>query len=112
VKVRMARLHQNEGGPIEPTGDGVRLQIRVVPRASRTEVVGVQKNAIRIRLKAAPVDGAGNQELLRYLAEALQVPRAQVHLGAGDKGRRKLILVSGTTVERVRANLGLPVGHS
>ena len=57
--------------PLEAIADGVRLRLRIQPRASRSEVVGLHGDTIRIRLAAPPVDGAANEELVRYLAEVL-----------------------------------------
>ena len=96
--------------PIEPTPDGVRIQVHAIPRASRTELAGRHGDAIRIRLRAPPVDGAANEELIRFLRRLLQVPRAAIQLGTGKSSRRKLVLVSGRTVEQVRTTVGLRAG--
>ena len=53
---------------ISETKTGVRLAIQVQPRASRTELAGIHGDALRIRLAAPPVDGAANEELIRFLA--------------------------------------------
>jgi uncharacterized protein (TIGR00251 family) len=66
--------------PISPSATGVRLRLRIQPRASREEVVGVSGDAIRIRLTAPPVDGAANEALVRFLALRLEVPRSAVEL--------------------------------
>ena len=67
------------------------------PRASRTEVAGVADGRLRIRLAAPPVDGAANDELVRFLATALGVRRSAVAVAAGAAGRRKTVLVRGVT---------------
>lgn len=75
-------------------GDGVRITVRVQPRASRTEVAGrYGEDALRIRLAAPPVDGAANRELVAFLAKTLGVPRSAVSIEAGATGRRKIVLV-------------------
>jgi uncharacterized protein YggU (UPF0235/DUF167 family) len=55
----------------------------------------VTGGALRVRVAAPPVDGAANDALIRLLADALAVPRAQVRLVAGASGRRKLIEIDG-----------------
>lgn len=81
---------------IAPLGDGVRLTIRVQPRASRTEVAGLYgKDALRIRLAAPPVDGAANRELVEFLAKTLGVPKSAVSIEAGETGRLKTVSVTG-----------------
>jgi uncharacterized protein (TIGR00251 family) len=73
---------------------GTRLAVHVQPRAARTGLAGLHGDALKVRLAAPPVDGAANEALLRFLAEALDVPRADVTLAAGATGRRKSVLVA------------------
>jgi uncharacterized protein (TIGR00251 family) len=72
-----------------------RLTLHVQPRTSRTEVAGLHGAAIKVRLAAPPVDGAANDELVRFLAERLGVPRRAVRLVAGAGARRKVVEVDG-----------------
>lgn len=58
-------------------------------------MVGRHGDAIKIRLAAPPVDGAANEELVRFLAERLGVPRTAVRIVAGETGRRKRVAVVG-----------------
>ncbi|RMF14949.1 MAG: DUF167 domain-containing protein [Candidatus Dadabacteria bacterium] len=69
----------------------MRLRILAVPRASRSSVVGIHGDALKIRLAAPPVDGAANDELRRTLAQALGVARSRVQIVAGQQGRRKVV---------------------
>lgn len=81
---------------IAPHGDGVRLTIRVQPRASRTEVAGLYgEDALRIRLAAPPVDGAANGELVAFLAKMLGVSKGTVVIERGETGRLKIVSVAG-----------------
>jgi uncharacterized protein (TIGR00251 family) len=91
-----------------------RLTVWVQPRASRTEVTGMHGDAVKIRLAAPPVDGAANEELIRFLADKLGVPRSAVTLAAGQSGRRKIVEVEGidrATLEK-RLLRSLRVGGS
>lgn len=83
---------------IEPTATGIRLRVRVQPRASRSEIVGRHGDALKVRLAAPPVDGAANEALIRFLADRLEVPRAAVRLAAGGGARSKLLAVEGIDV--------------
>lgn len=76
-----------------------RLTLHVQPRAKRTEVAGVHGAALKIRLAAPPVDGAANDELVRFLAEQLGVPRRAVRLVAGAGARRKVVEVDGVAAD-------------
>jgi len=79
----------------------------VIPRSPRTRVDGRRGGAVLIRLAAPPVDGAANDALLRYLAEALGVPRRSVRLLAGETSRDKKVAISGLDVSAVLAALGV-----
>jgi len=69
--------------------------VHVAPRARRTEIAGRHGDAIRVRIAAAPVDGAANAELARFLAERLSVPRGAVAIVSGAGGRRKTVEIAG-----------------
>lgn len=69
--------------------------MHVAPRARRTEIAGRHGDAIRVRIAAAPVDGAANAELARFLAERLGVPRGAVAIVSGAGGRRKTVEIAG-----------------
>jgi uncharacterized protein (TIGR00251 family) len=72
------------------------------PRASRTEIVGEHDGALRVRLKAAPVDGAANEELIRILAKTFGVARADIQIISGHASKRKLVSVTGLDAELVQ----------
>jgi hypothetical protein len=75
--------------------DAILFAVRVVPRASRSRVVGAHDGALRVRVAAPPVDGAANEELARTLAEALGVPRRAVEITGGHASKLKQVRVSG-----------------
>ncbi|MCU0620265.1 MAG: DUF167 domain-containing protein [Gemmatimonadales bacterium] len=83
----------------------MRLTIHVQPRASRTEVVGLHGDALKLRLAAPPVDGAANDALLQFVADTLGRPRRDVTLEGGAAGRRKLLRVEGLALPEVTARL-------
>ena len=92
--------------------DGARLTVRVTPRASRSEIAGLAeigegRSALAVRLRAPPVDGAANQALVEFLAEALGVTRGAVRLVAGDRSRLKTVRIAGLPVEELPQRLRL-----
>lgn len=93
--------------PISPTATGVRLRLRVQPRASREELAGLADGAIRVRLTAPPVDGAANAALVGFLARRLKVPRSAIDLVTGSTGRAKLVEVTGISAEAAARRLGV-----
>jgi len=84
---------------------GAAFVVQVMPRASRNEVVGVQGEAIKIRLTAPPAEGAANAALIEFLAGKLGVPKRNVEIVAGSKSRRKLVAVTGILPAQVEARL-------
>lgn len=79
--------------------------MRVVPRAGRSGFAGLRDGAILVRLAAAPVDGAANEELVALLARTLHVPKRDVAIVAGERARTKRIRVAGMSAAQVRACL-------
>ena len=90
---------------LEPAAGGARLAVVVTPRASRTELAGIAGGRLRVRVAAPPVGGAANDELVRFLARHLGLPRSAVALAAGAAGRRKTVLVAGMSAEAVARRL-------
>jgi uncharacterized protein YggU (UPF0235/DUF167 family) len=74
---------------------GLRLAVRVLPRAGADRINGVQSGRLRIRIAAAPVDDAANARLCRFIAGLFDVPQASVRLLRGSKSRDKLLAVDG-----------------
>ena len=93
--------------PITEVAGGSRLVVHVVPRASRSEFVGRHGDAVKIRIAAAPVDGAANAELVRLLASRLGVPARQVMVEAGASRRRKVVVIEGVPPGVVALAMGL-----
>jgi uncharacterized protein (TIGR00251 family) len=84
----------------EATGR-VRFSVRVQPRASRSEVVGVYGDALKVRLSSPPVDGAANDELVKFLAHVFAVGRRDVRILAGESSRSKIVEIDGITERAV-----------
>jgi len=83
------------------TDGAILFAVRVVPRASRSEIVGEHDGALRVRVAAPPVEGAANAELARTLARALNVPTRAVEITSGHASKTKLVRVAGATQERL-----------
>jgi uncharacterized protein (TIGR00251 family) len=75
--------------------------VRVVARASRSMVAGEHDGGLRVRVAAPPVDGAANEELLRVLARAFEVPTRDVLITSGHSSRLKQVRIRGATCARL-----------
>ena len=93
---------------IDDTPDGVVIDIKVIPRAGRTQLAGTRDNAILIRLAAAPVEGAANAELIAFLSHVLHIPKRDITVIAGEKSRSKRVKLGRVAIDVVRARLLTP----
>ena len=80
-----------------PSSQGYVLRLTVVPGASRTEVVGLHGDRLKMRVAAAPEKGAANRKLLEFLAARLGLPKKAVRLNSGAHSREKVVEVLDTS---------------
>lgn len=84
----------------------ITFEVRVAPRASRNRVIGVQDGILKVALTAPPVDGAANEALRKLLSSVLGVPKSAVEIVRGERGRTKLLRVSGGDERRLDVDDG------
>ena len=93
---------------IQEKSAGLQFKILVQPRSSRNCVVGVQGDALKIKLTSPPVKGAANKMCVAYLAKCLEKSKSSVEIVSGHASRIKQILVkfnSPTVSEKEKKNL-------
>ena len=90
------------------TQSGVTFAVKVIPRAGRNQVAGVEGEALKVRQAAPPVEGAANAALLDFLAHLLGVRQAQVSLIGGHTSRHKVVLVQGCSITQIETAI---LGH-
>lgn len=93
--------------PYTPVNGGVRLALRLTPRAAKNGVDGVVQDAegrplLKLRLVAPPVDGAANEALIAYLAKTLSLRKADITIRSGETGRVKILHLAGDSAEIIR----------
>ena len=84
------------------TATGATFKVRVQPGASKNEIVGVQQDALKVRISATPVEGKANKVLIQFLAKQLGVKRSQVEILSGHTSRIKTIHVIGQGTEKLQ----------
>jgi uncharacterized protein (TIGR00251 family) len=85
---------------------GAAFTVRVVTRAQRDELVGIQEDgSLKIRLMASPAEGQANTALIKFLAGRLNVPESAIEIVAGHQHRDKMITVEGISTAEVEARL-------
>lgn len=81
------------------------LKLRVVPNASRNEVVGWHGEALKIKVQAPPEDGKANEAVIETLAAALGISRRNIAITHGAKSRDKTVALETLTIEAIRDRL-------
>jgi uncharacterized protein len=100
--------------PWTSDGDGVRVAVRVTPRAKRSAFAGLVDTgdgrvALAVKLAAPPVDGAANEALVAFLAEHFGLSRSSVSILSGEKARLKIVRFAGLSAEALSNRL-MPKG--
>jgi uncharacterized protein (TIGR00251 family) len=88
---------------IRSTQTGVELDVRVIPRARKTEIAGTRDNALLVRVAAPPAEGAANRALIELFAALCRVPRRAVRLVSGESSRLKRLAIDGVTRDHLLA---------
>lgn len=78
------------------------IKIKLIPRASRNEIVGIMDDGtIKIKITAPPVEGQANQAVIKYLAEMLKISTVNIEIISGKTSHNKLISIIGIKQEIV-----------
>ncbi len=80
---------------IKEKGNGIIFSIHVVPGSAKSEIVGVQDEALKLKIAAPPVEGRANAECIRFLSETLGMRKNQVTITSGHRSRKKIIAIEG-----------------
>ena len=80
---------------------GTVIKVKVIPRSSRTEILGKENDIYRMKLTAPPVEGKANKAVIELLAEKLGVPKREIEIVSGKTGRLKTIRIRGLTAGEV-----------
>lgn len=93
--------------PYAAVPDGVRLALRLTPRAARNGMDGIVSDAdgrplLKLRLVAPPVEGAANEALIAFLAKTLSLRKADISIRSGETGRIKILHLAGDSAAILR----------
>lgn len=91
---------------IQEDEHGVTVKIHVQPRARRERVVGLHDDALKIQIKAAPVEGQANDACVAFFARALKIPKGKVAIVSGLSSREKRVRLTG--IERAQVEALVP----
>jgi len=89
----LSNIHFHRMISIQNHPKGITFKIYVQPRSSKTDVVGIHGDALKIKLTAPPVDNAANKMCVKFLARCLDLPKSSIEIMSGQTSRSKQILV-------------------
>ncbi|AGH94745.1 DUF167 domain-containing protein [Pseudobdellovibrio exovorus] len=69
----------------------MKLKVLIQPNAKKSEAIGLHDGAVKIKIKAPPVDGAANEALIAFISKTLSIPKKNVTILHGHTGRNKLL---------------------
>jgi uncharacterized protein (TIGR00251 family) len=83
------------------------IRVRVLPRTSKNQIVGMDGGVFKVKLTAPPVEGKANKALVQFLAKKLGLPKRDIEIVSGEHSREKTIRINGLPVDEV---LGILTG--
>jgi len=85
------------------TPEGVVIGVRAQPRSSKAGLDGIVGDAVKVRIRSAPVDGKANKELVETLADAFGIAKSRVSFKSGETSKTKRLLLAGLSAADVAA---------
>ncbi len=84
----------------EKTSDGIKLFIKVSPKASANLIRGVEavsdnQTAVKILVTAVPEEGKANKAVINLLAKMLKLPKSDMCVIQGETSKVKTLLIKG-----------------
>jgi uncharacterized protein len=103
----IAAAETEAGSPFSAAQGGVRVAVRLTPRARRNRVEGLADEAgggvaLKVAVTAVPEGGKANAALIELLAKEWRVPKSSISVVRGVTDRHKTLLVAGASATLMR----------
>ena len=85
--------------------DDAQIGVRLRPRGSRDELLGMRDGVLQAKVTAAPVDGKANKALCKLIAKRVGVAPSRVSVLHGEHSREKVVRVEGVEKAEIEAAL-------
>jgi len=85
----------------------MKINIRVIPRSSKNEVIKTA-DGFKVKLTAAPVDNKANAALIKLLSEHFKTPKSKIEIVKGERGKNKIVSLRGVPTLR-RGDEAIPM---
>lgn len=93
---------------LQETTDGVILSVKLTPKSSKSEIIGIENNELKIRVATVPEKGAANEALIKFLSKKIGVGTSQIEIISGEQSRHKRLLIKGIDINCIQKILILP----
>jgi uncharacterized protein len=80
---------------IHETPNGISLEVKIIPNASKNEIVGWENDKLKIRIQKPAEKNKANKELVVFLAKIFKVAKSNVQIISGEKSSHKRIAIDG-----------------
>ncbi len=88
-----------------PSTEDATLRIKVLPRSSMNMIMDFEGDVLRVKLTAAPVDGAANKALIQLLSKGFGLGKGRIHIVSGQKSRLKVVRFCGIRKDELSGRL-------
>ena len=92
---------------LEEKDGAVLFKVLVQPRASRSELVGIHGDCLKIRVTSPPVENKANKKVCEFLSKLMGVGKRQVEIVEGQKSKIKKVRITDSTLEEVKNKLNV-----
>lgn len=82
-----------DGSPITIKENGLILSLHIQPKSSKNSVVGIYNGAFKLKIKAPPVDGAANKEIIKFVSKLIKVKKNSIKIVMGQTSKQKKIYI-------------------
>jgi uncharacterized protein (TIGR00251 family) len=89
----------------QDANNSISFEVRVVPRSSKSEIIGEHDGALKIKIASAPVDNAANEELIKLLSKTFGVSKMEIEIVSGQSSKRKMVRIKGADANKIAAVL-------
>ncbi len=90
---------------IQNKNNGVTLTLTIQANAHKSEIIGLYNDTLKIKIKAPPVDGKANKEIISFLSEKLGITQKNIEILKGDKNKNKIVLLMGESLQSLSIKL-------
>lgn len=78
----------------------MKIKIYIQPNAKKSGYAGLYDGIPKIKITAPPVDGAANNEIIKFLSKILNIPKSSINIVSGTASRLKIIEINENITEK------------